>query len=251
MGSVVDLQRACFGDVKNLKYQMAILPWGSTEPHNYHLPYMTDAILAHDISVDAAVSAKENGVLSMILPPVFLGAQNPGQRELPFCIHGRYETQKAILIDVIDSLRYQGISKLLIVSGHGGNSFKNMIRDILVDYPDFFIASCEWFNLSDGKDIFSHDGEHAHELETSVMMHYHPELVDLSLAGSGNSKAPILKSLAGGLIWMPRNWSEISNDTGIGNPKESSPEKGKMFSKKVVETLKCIIIDICSYKQSF
>lgn len=251
MGSVVDLQRACFGDVKNLKYQMAILPWGSTEPHNYHLPYMTDAILAHDISVDAAVSAKENGVLSMILPPVFLGAQNPGQRELPFCIHGRYETQKAILIDVIDSLRYQGISKLLIVSGHGGNSFKNMIRDILVDYPDFFIASCEWFNLADGKDIFSHDGEHAHELETSVMMHYHPELVDLSLAGSGNSNAPILKSLSGGLIWMPRNWSEISDDTGIGNPKESSPEKGKMFSEKVVETLKGIIIDICSYEQSF
>lgn len=34
---------------------LVLLPWGATEPHNLHLPYLTDCILSHDIAVEAAV----------------------------------------------------------------------------------------------------------------------------------------------------------------------------------------------------
>ena len=50
----VDLSILSYGKVKDLKYDLVILPWGATEPHNLHLPYLTDCILAHDIAVDAA-----------------------------------------------------------------------------------------------------------------------------------------------------------------------------------------------------
>lgn len=245
--SLVDLSCACYGEVKDHKYELAILPWGATEPHNQHLPYMTDAILSHDIAVEAAEAALKKGSWAMVMPPVTFGAQNPGQRELSFCVHGRYETQCAILRDTIASLYHQGMRKMLIVNGHGGNSFKNMIRDVLVDWPDFMIASCEWFNLADGRDIFENGGEHAHELETSVMMYYHPDLVDLSIAGSGEARKPRFESLAKGLVWMPRNWSEISDDTGIGDPRKSSFEKGQAFSRRVVEVLTGIIEDYARY----
>ena len=73
----------------------------------------------------------------MVMPYVTAGSQNPGQRELDFCIHYRYETQKAILSDLVASLYAQGYRKMVIINGHGGNTFKSMIRDLSLDYPDF------------------------------------------------------------------------------------------------------------------
>ncbi|MDE5805912.1 MAG: creatininase family protein, partial [Paramuribaculum sp.] len=137
MDKIHDLSVSNLGTARHSKYSIALLPWGATEPHNQHLPYLTDAILSHDIAVDAARLADEKfGIRAMVMPPVTLGSQNPGQRELPFCVHARYETQRAILTDIAASLRAQGLRRLLIVNGHGGNNFKNMIRDLAVDMPD-------------------------------------------------------------------------------------------------------------------
>ena len=136
MEKELDLAVSCYGKVKPLNYDLAILPWGATEPHNLHLPYLTDCILSHDIAVDAAKQALDRyGVRGMVLPYVTAGSQNPGQRELDFCIHYRYETQKAILTDIIASLYAQGYRRLLIINGHGGNPFKSMTRDLSLDIP--------------------------------------------------------------------------------------------------------------------
>ncbi len=72
---------------------------------------------------------------------------------------------------------------------------KSMIRDLSVDYPDFLIASSEWYTVLKVKDYFENPGDHADELETSVMMHYHPELVNLEEAGSGEYKTFAVQSL--------------------------------------------------------
>ena len=107
MNKNLDLCISNLGTVRNNQYQMAILPWGATEPHNLHLPYLTDCILSHSIAVDAAVQlAADKGVNCMVLPPVAMGAQNPGQRDVAFCIHYRYETQKAILQDIVQALQH-------------------------------------------------------------------------------------------------------------------------------------------------
>ena len=231
----LDLSISNLGTVKGNQYQMAILPWGATEPHNLHLPYMTDCILSHNIAVDAAIKLDaEKGVKCMVLPAVAMGAQNPGQRDVTFCIHYRYETQKAILQDIVEALQHQGIRKLLIVNGHGGNTFKNMIRDLAVDYPDFIIASSEWFKMSNPKEFFEQPGDHADEVETSVMMYYHPELVNLEEAGEGVAKGFKIPALNSGKVWIPRNWSMVSTDTGIGNPALATAEKGKKFAEAVI-----------------
>lgn len=229
-----DLSISNYGTTRPIEYDIAILPWGATEPHNLHLPYLTDAILSHDVAVDAAKMAFEKyGVRAMVLAPMPLGSQNPGQRELKFCVHYRYETQKAVLTDIVTSLHHQGIKRLLIVNGHGGNSFKNMIRDLDVDMPDMLIASSEWFKVCPAKEYFEQPSDHADELETSVMMHYHPELVNLSEAGSGDYTGFKPQTLRDGVAWMPRNWSKVSKDTGIGDPRLSNPEKGARFAAAV------------------
>ncbi|MBO5975097.1 MAG: creatininase family protein [Paludibacteraceae bacterium] len=233
-----DLSVTPYGKVKNETYEMAILPWGATEPHNMHLPYLTDCILSQQVALDAASKLyASTSKRVMVLPPVAMGAQNPGQRDLKFCIHYRYETQRSILADLVASLHHQGLRKLLIINGHGGNSFKSMIRDLAVDYPDFLIASTEWYTIVPPNGFFEEKDDHAGELETSVMMHYCPELVKLSDAGSGSARPFALSSLNEKTAWVPRNWVKVTSDTGIGNPRKATAEKGKAYAEALVERI--------------
>ncbi|MBQ7443147.1 MAG: creatininase family protein [Bacteroidaceae bacterium] len=247
MNSDIDLSTAAYGTVRPHAYDIALLPWGATEPHNLHLPYLTDAILAHDVAVDAAHMALErHGVRAMVLPPVAMGAQNPGQRELPFCIHYRQATQSAILTDIVASLHHQGMRRLLIVNGHGGNTFKGMIRDLVVDYPDMLILASEWFAVLPARDYFEAPGDHADELETSVMMHYHPELVSLSLAGEGQAHAFALKGLRDKTAWLPRHWDRVSADTGIGDPRRATADKGRRFAEAVAGRYASLLAELAA-----
>jgi len=243
----IDLTTTSYGNVKGKKYDLAILPWGATEPHNYHLPYLTDSILSKCVSIDALTWAmQKSGIQGMVLPPVIMGSQNPGQRELPFCIHSRYETQRAILSDIVASLHCQGISKLVIANGHGGNSFKNMVRDLSVDYPDFLIAVADWFSIIPQVNFFEEKDDHAGEMETSLMLHYRPELVSLIEAGDGASKPFAVSSLNEKIAWIPRYWTKVSTDTGIGNPKKASAEKGERYAKAIIEKLGQLFVDLGS-----
>ena len=245
MNKEFDLSVTTYGCTKSLYYDLAILPWGATEPHNYHLPYLTDCILSHDVAVLAARYAAEKfSIRCMVLPPVTFGSQNPGQRDLKFCIHARYETQKAILTDIVASLNAQGLNKLVIINGHGGNNFKNMIRDLSLDYPDFLIASSEWYTVLPAKQYFDAPGDHADELETSVMMYFHPELVNLAEAGNGDYKDFKAPSLREKVAWIPRNWLKVTEDTGIGNPALATAKKGELFAKAVAEKYAHLLYDL-------
>ena len=236
MNRELDLSVSNYGTVRSRSYDIALLPWGATEPHNLHLPYLTDCILSHDVALLAAErAAAKFGIRCMVLPPVTFGSQNPGQRELKFCIHARYETQKAVLTDIVASLNAQGINKLVIINGHGGNNFKNMIRDLSLDYPEFLIASSEWYTVLPAKQYFDAPGDHADELETSVMMYFHPELVNLAEAGSGDYKEFKAKSLREKVAWVPRHWLKVTEDTGIGNPSLATAEKGARFVQAIIE----------------
>lgn len=240
-----DISRTCLGQAWHQEYDLIVLPWGATEPHNLHLPYMTDAILAQEIARDAALLAWERGVRCAVLPPVPYGSHNPGQRELPFCIHARYETQRAILTDIVSSLVLQKkASKLVIINGHGGNNYKNMIRDLAIDYPDFTIFCGEWFKAVSPKDYFDDPGDHADELETSVMMYYHPELVRLEEAGPGKAHGWALPTLREGFAWTPRNWQRVSEDTGVGDPRRATAEKGERFAKACAEKWAQLFVEL-------
>ena len=247
MNREIDLSISAYGVTRPLDYDVVILPWGATEPHNLHLPYLTDSILSHDVAVDAAQLALDKfGVRAMVLPPVMMGAQNPGQRDLKFCIHYRYDTQRGILADIVASLHHQGFRKLLIVNGHGGNSFKSMIRDLAVDYPDFLILSSEWFTVLPAKEWFDQPSDHADELETSVMMHYHPELVKLEEAGAGEAHPFALEGLRKKTAWLPRHWTKVTTDTGIGNPRLATAEKGQRFAAAVAERYAMLLNELAA-----
>ncbi|MDP4203162.1 MAG: creatininase family protein [Bacteroidota bacterium] len=240
-----ELAATSLTEIKTSVIDLAILPWGATEPHNLHLPYGTDCLASTSISVDAAKKAALQGVRCMVLPAIPLGSQNPGQTDMPLCIHARYETQKAILTDIVASLQRQGFRKLVIINGHGGNSFKNMIRDLAVDYPDFTVVIANWYDIIPQEGYFENHDDHAGEMETSVIMHYFPELVlSLSEAGDGTETRFSIDSLNDKTAWTPRHWTKATSDTGVGNPKLATAEKGKRYTDAVSDRLCKLFIEL-------
>ena len=236
MYSIFDLSCATWGEVKKqARYDWAILPWGSTEPHNGHLPYGTDVICSAGIACRVAKGLADTGIHAMALPGVPFGAQNPGQVGLSFCLHTRQETQMAILRDIVASLKRQGIGRLLIINGHGGNSFKGMVRELTVEDPSFLILASDWYTVLPRQEYFEADiDDHAGEQETSVVMYLRPELVKMEYAGAGESKSFGIEGLRNHVAWHPRDWSRVSVDTGIGNPAKASAEKGKRYVEDAV-----------------
>jgi creatinine amidohydrolase len=242
MGSEAEVAINALATIRSKKIDIVILPWGATEPHNLHLPYGTDTILSHDIAVAAAQKAVAKGVHAMILPAIPLGSQNPGQIDQPLCIHTRYETQKAILTDIVASLDRQHFHKLIIINGHGGNSFKNMIRDLAIDFPTITILVVNWFAIEPQSPYFECHDDHAGEMETSVMLHFHPEWVlPLAEAGEGKLTPFSIPALNEKIAWTPRHWNHATTDTGIGNPKAATSDKGRRYAHAVTDKIAILL----------
>jgi creatinine amidohydrolase len=233
--------------IKDQKFDLAILPWGATEAHNYHLPYGTDVIEADYIAAESARIAYENGAKVIVLPTIPFGV-NTGQSDVLLDMNLNPSTQQAIIEDVVTVLNRQGIKKLLILNSHGGNNFKSIIREVGLKFPEMFISFCNWFQALDKSKYFDEwNGDHADEMETSILLHLTPELVaSLESAGIGASKKWKIGALNESWAWAERQWTQVSEDTGIGNPKKSTAEKGQKFFTDVTQKLAGFISDFAA-----
>jgi creatinine amidohydrolase len=237
------LAETALADLTDRTYRVAILPWGATEPHNQHLPYGTDIFETGWIAAEAARRANTRGAGVIALPTVPFGV-NTGQLAIPLTINMNPSTQMAILRDVIDSLIHHHIPKLLILNGHGGNDFKQIIRELQNDCP-VFLCTANWYRTVPLRDYFAVPGDHADEMETSVMMHIAPELVrPLSVAGNGATRALSLSGFREGWAWAQRDWPLAAPDTGAGDPHAATAEKGKRYLEAVVTRLADFFVEL-------
>ncbi len=231
--------------VRDTGYEVAVLPWGATEAHNFHLPYATDVIQCDHVAAEAARRAWEAGVRVVALPTVPFGVQT-GQLDIPLCLNLNPGTQAAVLADLVASLEGNGIRKLVVLNGHGGNDFRQMIRE-LQPRTGVFLSAVNWWRVVDAAPYFHEPGDHAGELETSVMLHVAPELVlPLAEAGDGAERRPRIAAFREGWAWTPRRWTAVSADTGVGNPAASTPEKGAAFFEAVSERLAAFFGDLAA-----
>ena len=222
--------------VARTTYDVAVLPWGATEAHNYHLPYATDNIQCDLLAAESARIAWEAGARVVVLPTVPFGV-NTGQLDIPLCLNMNPSTQAALLADVVLALEGQGVHKLVVFNGHGGNDFRQMIRE-LQPRTRVFLAALNWYKVVDPAPYFADLGDHAGELETSVMLHLVPELVlPLDEAGDGRERRARIAALREGWAWAPRHWIEASADTGIGDPRAATVEKGARYAALVTRRI--------------
>lgn len=233
-------------NIQSYKFDLAVLPWGATEAHNYHLPYSTDNIETVNVAEKAAAEAWDRGAKVIVLPGIPYGV-NTGQTDIYMTMNLNPSTQFAILNDIIENLIRYKVHKLLIVNGHGGNDFKQMLRELGLIYPQMLLVTCNWYQAVDKLKYFDNDGDHADEMETSIVMHLAPELVlPLTEAGEGNSKKFRVAALNEKWAWSERKWSKVSSDTGIGNPKLASAEKGKVYLSEVINKIATLIYELAA-----
>lgn len=242
------LQESNWKEIEKSKIKVAILPWGATEAHNYHLPYGTDTFLAQKLASDTAKLANKKGAGAIVLPPIGYGV-NSGQLEVKLCMNLNPSTQLSILQDILFILEEHGIDKLIIINGHGGNLFQPILRELSLEYPDIITTVINWWKVCDANDYFKEPGDHAGELETSCMQVIAPELVaPLSTAGSGNETKLKIKGFQEKWAWTQRRWVMISEDTGVGNPAKSTPEKGAKFLECCTNKIAQFIVDFSKVK---
>jgi len=238
------LSETSWKEVRDTDFELAVLPWGATEAHNYHLPYGADNIEAENISAEAARIAWEKGVKLIVLPNIPFGV-NTGQTDIKLDINLYPSTQLAILTDVIETLNRQGIHKLVILNSHGGNDFKPIVRELGAKFPDMFISLCNWFQWRGKEEFFDAKGDHADEMETSMLLYLTPHLVrPLDEAGDGVEKKSKIEAMQQGWLWAERRWSQVTADTGIGNPKAATREKGEKFFKAITEKVAAAFVEL-------
>lgn len=230
--------------IKDTAFDLAVLPWGATEAHNYHLPYGTDIIEADYVAKESARMAWEQGARVVVMPTIPFGV-NTGQFDVTLDMNMNPSTQLAVLRDVIEVLNRQGIHKLIILNSHGGNDFKAMIRELGLRFPDMFLCQCNWYQAVDQAAFFENKDDHAGEMETSVMMHLAPNLVrPLSEAGDGASKKFRFAAMQEGWAWAERRWTQVTKDTGVGDPRKASAEKGKKYLEAVTKKVSQFFLEV-------
>jgi creatinine amidohydrolase len=233
------LAEATHDFIKSRKWDVAVLPFGATEPHNFHMPYGTDTFQLDTIGRSVCKHAFEKGANVLLLPTIPYGV-NTNLLKVPGAVTMSVTptTLLKILADLVDSLERQGVKKLMLLNGHGGNELKPLARELFHTH-DMFICICDWFRVGSdvNRMIFAEPGDHADEIETSLGMAFFPDLLDLSKAGSGAVRPTRFEAIEKKWVSISRPWQLLTQDTGVGNPKAASADKGRRLVEILTERI--------------
>ncbi|GGI76840.1 creatinine amidohydrolase [Saccharopolyspora subtropica] len=209
-------------DAQRLNADVALLPVGSFEQHGACLPLATDSLIAHII---ATRLADAYGLL--LLPPITISCshEHEGLPGLAGTVSIRATTLSAVVTDIADSLERQGIQRLAIINGHGGNYVLSHVAQEASVSPSrrilLYPGSGAWDRArkAAGCDLAAHQDMHAGEGETSILLHALPELVGEGYRGADH-RADIRPDL------LLHGMRPYTNTGVIGEPSKASAEKG-------------------------
>lgn len=221
-------------EVKNFHPEVVVLPLGSTEPHGPHLPYGTDTLVVDNVTAEAVRIANDSGARVLRLPPLPIG-NNVNFKEFPFACRVSVETLMAVLLDLATFIREEGVRKLVIVNGHGGNdpTVKAALRQIYDRFrQELFVCACSAGSFTgEAYDALFGDGSpHAGDYETSMVQHIAPGLVVSSALGPAPMHRPSIPGLRREVQWV-QAWHCLMPSSCGGRPDEASAEKGKKFAE--------------------
>jgi creatinine amidohydrolase len=225
--------------IKDSNFESAILPLGSIEQHGDHLPFSTDTLIVEHISNIVSTKSK-----AFLLPSLFYGVSY--EHEPHFNISIDYNILVDFISCICQSLSMHGIKRMYVINGHHGNIglLQYVGQNLSSKYAmntDFFYFINYWQMLENGFD-------HAGEIETSIMMAIHPDLVNMDLAKTG---LDINGQESGSWYKLGTNMS-INNPAGFvkftkngiwGNPLNANAIEGKKMLSQVIEKISALITD--------
>jgi creatinine amidohydrolase len=217
MGTPVFVTTATTQDEQQRAAHVAVLPVGSFEQHGPGLPLITDTLIA------CLIARRITDAHALfLLPPITISCSHE-HADFVGTVSISARTLHATVEDIRESLRRSGISRLVLVNGHGGNYvLSNVTREANVEsaHVTLFPARDDWETArrEAGLTTTASEDMHAGELETSLLLYAHPDVI---CAGTEDHLAHTRTHL---LITGMRAYT----DSGvIGRPSLATPEKGE------------------------
>jgi len=207
-----------------------ILVCGSCEQHGRHLPLDTDNIIGMELALRIAKKTD-----MCVLPPINYG-QVWSAKGFPGTLSLSPATLKTILRDLVISLEKQGARHIVLMSGHNGNNpvFKEFAREMLDEFGwkniwHFPITKVSKELLAQAKSP-APMVPHAGEIETALMLHLRPELVDMTKA---TCEFPIPPE---DFPYRAIHWKDFVKTGSFGDGSAATEEYGKRLAEEAVET---------------
>ena len=130
-------------------WEVAVLPFGATEPHNLHMPYGTDNFQVEEHRPTAPASGPTRPAPAWCCCRRCPSASTPTTCKCPAAWRAASRRRRCwrLLTDLVDSLERQGVRKLVLLNGHGGNELKPLTRE-LHHRTKVFLCVCDWFRMA-------------------------------------------------------------------------------------------------------
>lgn len=224
---------------------VAVLPFGTTEQHGPHMPLMVDYLCASSVG-RAAVEAvcREQADQSappraVLLHPVVYSF-NEHHMDLPGTIAISADTIIKYMVDIGRSLAHHGFQRIVILNGHGSNMpFTDVSARLITNQTPSICVGLAWWSLLKPEDLAWRESDwpggfsHACELETSMVLHLRPDLVDMSKAVRTMDEVQrspnIFWDLQGGAPVFFQEWWSRNGVTGVqGDATMATAEKGRL-----------------------
>ncbi len=234
-------RRLFWADYRTTEYQaidpqktIAILPTAAIEQHGPHLPVGVDTMINRGM-LDTLCARVPGDLDIRILPVQAVGKSNehlhaPGTLTLPV------EVAISLWVEIGLSVARAGVRKLAIVNSHGGNlDIISIVSRELRVQANMLVGKCQWTSFGHPDGMFpDHEqtfGIHGGDVETSLMLHFRPELVDMEQAMDFRSTAEDLAADARLRPTGPTSYGWIASDLNphgtVGNAANATAEKGK------------------------
>ena len=231
------------------KDAIVIIPLGSTEQHGPHLMVGADALLSTAISEQVAQKLTAEGHPAVVAPTISVG-NSIHHMDFPGTITLKPETYMQMLLEYCECLAHHGFKKIAMINGHGGNNLPTQTAIININeklgFPVYFMSyECGSEREIDGILETQPHGIHACEMETSVALHFFPDLVDPSYKEI--SYGGITKENGGRAPGKPYTFRRFKSRTPIGmigNACAASPEKGQRLVDQMVGRLAELIAEL-------
>jgi len=225
---------------------IALLPVGSIEQHGPHLPLDTDAFDADYLARKVAEACSDPKPL--VLPPVPYGVSYHHE-DFAGTLSVSPETMARLVYEIGMCAAHNGITKLVLVNGHGGNGPALHLAAQMVN-KDAHIFTCVDSGETSDPDVEAmaetRNDVHAGEIETSTTLAVRPELVDLSRAPRSVprfSSGYLDFSSTRGVGWYART-ARISRSGVMGDATKASREKGERMWEVMIRRLVEMVEDL-------
>ena len=197
------------------KCPLAIIPWGAHEWHGPQNAIGLDTIKAYHMALD--LCAEVGGV---VLPPVYCGYQTmKPYMNFRHTLEFPREIVYAMSLQYLDQLYDEGFRVILVLMGHYGGKHVEALQEAVQRFNDChcFARALAWQDYLPAGWVDIKGGDHAGKNETSLLMHYRPDLVDLSN--------------------LPADGDITIHKHGVGgeDPRQATADHGRMLAEAFVE----------------